>query len=157
MPPRASAARASSGTAETGVATKVTSASTSVPTSSSAPSSRARWARAPSRSWPVTCQPCLRGARPSAPPIRPVPTIAALLALLGEVIAEPLGPLEVHVVQLVAGLGGVDVHHHPDAHRGGGGDVELTRADERHVAEPDAARGRGRKDGVDVVGGREQD
>src|SRR5439155_244210 len=77
----------------TGVATKVTSALRSSPTASRAPSSNARAARLESRSRPVTYQPRARSARPSEPPISPVPTIAAWLVLAspGEVVTEPLG------------------------------------------------------------------
>src|SRR5690606_748076 len=162
--PAARALRASSATARTGVATKVIVASGSSPTASRAPSSSARWARAGSRSRPVTYQPSRRSRMPIDPPISPVPTITARPGVGGcprttsggEVVAQVAGALEVDVVQLAAGPVGVQVDEHSDAAGRPALDVELARADERHVAEAELAGGLGREGRVDVVGGGEQ-
>ena len=67
---RISASRALAGTA-----TKANSASASLPTTSSTPSSNARSARLASISLPVMCHPLARRASEMEPPISPVPTI----------------------------------------------------------------------------------
>ena len=90
------------------MATTASSASGSSPTASRAPSCLASAARPGSASRPVTCQPRARRPRPTEPPMRPVPTTRARRAApasAGEVIAEPLGAVEVDVAQLVAASG----------------------------------------------------
>lgn len=87
-----STAFATSATAPAVTAMKVTAAAVSTPTSSIAPSSRARAALEGSLSVPLTHQPWRRKAIPMEPPISPVPTIAALRwppvgLLRGEVIS----------------------------------------------------------------------
>ena len=74
--------------------------------------------------------------------------------LLGEVIAQPPSTLEIDVVKLLSG--GFDVHHDPDTTGLCALDVELTGAQEGHVAKPDGPGGSGREHRVHVVGGREQ-
>ncbi len=110
----------------TGVATTTRSALRSSPSTSRAPSSTARAAVPGVASVPVTCQPWARSAMPTDPPMRPVPmTMARPGALargaapsVGEVVTEPLGALEVDVVDVVPGAFGGDVEHDPDAARG---------------------------------------
>src|SRR5581483_9385835 len=162
---------ASAAIADTGTAMNVTSAPGSSPTASSTPSSRARSARDVSRSRPVTCQPRARSASPIEPPMSPVPTTTARRSVrpdavepgsvgagsVGQVIAEASSALEVHVVQLVAGPFGGEVHHHPDAQRRAALDRQLARADQGHVAEADGPRRRGGEHRRDVLGGGEQD
>src|SRR5918994_1759665 len=164
--PAANAARASSATARTGIATKVTAASASSPTASRAPSASAREARAGSRSRPVTCQPTRRSRMPIDPPTRPVPTTTARPGSGGrpsttsesarQVVAQVARTLEVHVVQLVAGDVGHQVDHHADAPGGAAIDVELACAHERHVAQAELAGRLGRERRPEVVGSREQ-
>src|SRR5437879_1241421 len=172
IPPPARAARATSATAETGVATKMISASGSWPSASRAPSSTARRARARSASTPVTCQPRARRARPMDAPISPVPRMAARPGLsplsprsalsptgsgasFREVIAQPPGALQVDVVQLGPAALGVQVHEHADAALGGARHAQLLGAEEGDVAQPDRP-GRGGGEGGDHVGrGRE--
>ena len=74
---------------------------------------------------------------------------------LGEVIAKALGALEIHVVQLVAGPVGSQMHQNSDAQGCRSGDVDLLRAQQRNVPKPDAARGGGREYRVDIGRGGE--
>ena len=78
-------------------------------------------------------------ARAIDAPMSPRPTTCAW-RLLGEVITQALGVSKVHVSKFAAGPGGVDVHQDPDAHRHRAGHVDLTGAEQRYVAEADAAR-----------------
>ena len=110
--------------------------------------------RAGTASSPVTCQPRSRRAMPIEPPIRPVPTIMARRTSrvappavpvgsapsVGEVIAEPLGAVEVDVVDLVPGPVGGDVQQDPDAVRHGAGDGELAGTDSGTAPNPIAGR-----------------
>src|SRR5258706_12796600 len=73
----AMASRAVAAMAETGVAMNVMLALRSMPPSSIAPMPRARSTRSGSSSWPLTCHPRERSAKPRDPPIRPRPTMAA--------------------------------------------------------------------------------
>ena len=76
--PAARAARTSSATAPTGVATKVTlGVGVVADARRGRPARGPRAAMASDRSRPVTCQPWARRARPIDPPISPVPTIWA--------------------------------------------------------------------------------
>src|SRR6516165_4328085 len=153
-PPPASARVAAGAVAPAGVAMNVSPASGSGPTSSTAPRSSARLARASSRSMPETCHPWPRRARPIEAPMRPVPTTHALL---GEVIAQTPGPLEVDVVQLGPTPFGGHVHQDPHATTGAVNDFEFSGTDQRNVTETDPACRGGRKHRPDVVGGGEQD
>src|SRR6516165_11366209 len=130
-PPPASARVAAGAVAPAGGAMNVRPASGSGPTSSTAPSSSARLARASSRSMPETCHPRPRRARPIEAPMRPVPTTHALL---GEVIAQTPGPLEIDVVELGPASLGRHVHQDPHATTGAVDDVELPRTDQGDVA-----------------------
>src|SRR5580698_4867340 len=94
------------------------------------------------------------------PPIRPVPTTNArgrAVPSVREVIAEHLGTVEIHVVDLVFGMRRIDMQQHADAQRHGAGYGDLGRAEQRYGAKADLANGGGREDAGDVAGGREED
>src|ERR1700677_82176 len=93
------------------------------------------------------------------PPMRPVPTTSARgggstppspspspSPSAREVIAEPLGAVEIDMVDLVPGPGRVGVEKHPDAQRHGARHGDLGRAEKGDGAEPDLPDGGGRKD-----------
>ena len=94
---------------------------------------------------PVTVQPCVSAsASATDAPISPRPTTWAW-RLFGEVITQALGVSKVHVSKFASRPGGVDVDQNPDAHRHRAGHVDLAGAEQRDVAEADAARHRRRK------------
>ena len=160
----------------TGVATTTRSASRSMPTSERAPIWRARAATWPTASVPVTVQPCSRNAIPTEPPMSPVPKIIARPGVVTpppavapfpgsgdpassgrEIVTEPLGALEIDVVDLVPRAFRRHVEQDSDAVGHRTDDGQLACADQRDGTEPHRAGGGGRKRRVDVIGGGEED
>ena len=81
-------------------------------------------------------------ARATDAPINRGPRLG--VATIGEVSRRP-GAFRRYTWRSSFGTRGIDVHQDADAHRHGAGYVDLTRAEERDVAEADAARHRRRE------------
>src|SRR5665213_3011272 len=110
---------------------------------------------APSMSLPVTRQPHSFSASATDEPISPSPTTWAR-RLFGEVIAQRLSVTKIDVTKIATRTWSVDVHHHPHGERLGTRNVDLTRAQQRHVAKTNSASSRRWKGHVEIRGGREQ-
>src|SRR5262249_47658036 len=166
--PASSASTTTSATLPTGTATTTRSAlatasATLAARVSTAPASFARAARVASSSNPTTSDPSLRSARPTDPPMSPVPSSATrrgggMLGLLREIGAELRRAVEEDVPQLVARLVGIAVDEHTDAPRHAVRHVLLHRAEPRHIVETESsARCTRRELRVEIGRGREDD
>src|ERR1700674_1244886 len=157
----------------TGVATTTRSASASTPPTVRAPSSTARSATPSPVSTPLTCQRRSRRARPTDPPMSPVPKIMARGVTrspgpsagagsgprpsVGEVVTESLGALEVDMMDLFPGAVRGDMQQDPDAVLHRPDDSQLAGTDQRHGAQAHRPGRGGREQRADVLGGGEQD
>src|ERR1700722_2654463 len=151
--------RATAPTAAAGTATKTISAWRSSPATSMTSACSAARSRSSSTSRPETCQPRWRNPSAIDPPISPVPTTSARRRFptsAREVIAEPLGAVEVDVPDLLARPGRVHVEEDPDAEWLGSGHGDLGGAQERDPTEADLSDGGGGERARHVRGGGEQ-
>ena len=114
--------------------------------------------RSASRSKPTISCPRRASARPTDPPMRPVPTTATRTASYsGRSSRSDRAPSRYTWCSSARGCVAVEVHEHPDAQRLAVLDAELAGADQRDVAEAERTRGRRRELGGDVVGRGEDD
>src|ERR1017187_5154568 len=153
---RSSSSLATPATAPAGVAMTRSAWSCVITESLMTWASRAACVVSGSRPPPVPCQPTVFRANASDEPIRPSPTTCAR-RLAGEVITQRLRVAQVDVAHVLAPSSGVGVEQDPDALGHRAGHVDLARAEQRDVAEANAARAGGGKGGREVNRRREDD